>query len=152
MSGATLYVVGLGPGAPDLVTLRAARVLGSAPCHAFFAKRGRAGHAATIARPHLRAESEALRFDYPYTTELSPHDPEYRAAMAAFYEDAAGRIAARLEAGQDVALLCEGDAFFYGSAMYVFDHLAGRFRVEVVPGLPAMSGAWAAAGLPVAHG
>jgi len=152
MSSGTLHVVGMGPGAPDLVTLRAARVLGSALCHAFFAKRGRAGQAATIAAPHLRAGSEPLRFDYPFTTELPPHDPAYRAAMAAFYEHAAGRIAARLEAGQDVALLCEGDPFFYGSAMHVFDHLAGRCRIEVVPGLPGMCAAWAAAGLPVAHG
>jgi precorrin-2/cobalt-factor-2 C20-methyltransferase len=122
------------------------------PCYAFFAKRGRFGHAVGIARAHLRAEAEALRFDYPFTTELPPDHPDYRLALDAFYESSAAAIARRLDAGLDVALLCEGDAFFYGSAMYVFDHLAGSYRHEVIPGVTGMSGAWARAGVPMTHG
>ncbi len=119
----TLYSVGVGPGDPELLTLKAARILAAAPAHAYFAKRGRPSHAARIAAAHLRPDAEALRFDYPFTTEMPVTDPRYAAGMAAFYEAAAATIAARLDAGRSVALLCEGDPFFYGSAMYVFDRL-----------------------------
>ncbi len=148
----TLHIVGVGPGDPELLTLKAARILRAAPCYAFFAKRGRPGHALGAARAELRPDAEALRFDYPLTTELPPDHSGYRLALDAFYETVAGTIASRLHAGQDVALLCEGDAFFYGSAMYVFDHLAGRYRHQVVPGVCGMAGAWASALLPIAHG
>ncbi len=148
----TLYTVSVGPGDPELLTLKAVRILGAVHAYAYFAKRGRPGHAAGIARTHLRAEAEALRFDYPFTTELPPEHPDYRLAIDTFYESVAGTLARRLDAGADVALLCEGDAFFYGSAMYVFDHLAGRYRHEVVPGVTGMAGAWARAFLPMTHG
>ena len=148
----TLYSVGVGPGDPELLTLKAARILATAPAHAYFAKRGRPSHAHSIAAAHLRPGAEALRFDYPFTTEVPLADPRYAAGMAAFYEAASATVAARLEAGTSVALLCEGDPFFYGSAMYVFDHLAPRFPHEVVPGVTGMSGAWARAGMPMTHG
>ena len=148
----TLYSVGVGPGDPELLTLKAARILAAAPAHAYFAKRDRPSHAHAIAAAHLRPEAEALRFDYPFTTEVPVEDPRYAAGMAAFYEAASATIAARLESGASVALLCEGDPFFYGSAMYVFDHLAPRYPHEVVPGVTGMSGAWARAGLPMTHG
>ena len=72
--------------------------------------------------------------------------------MHAFYDDSAARIAARLEVGQDVALLCEGDPFFYGSAMYLFDRLAPKYPTTVVPGVTAMSGCSARALMPISHG
>ncbi|EFH11969.1 precorrin-2 C(20)-methyltransferase [Pseudoroseomonas cervicalis] len=151
MSG-VLHIVGVGPGDPELVTLRAARILGRAPSYAFFAKRGRVGHAVTIATPHLNPAAEALRFEYPYTTELSVEDARYAGGMGAFYDDCAERLAGRLSAGEEVALLCEGDPFLYGSAMYLFDRLRGRFAVEVTPGITAMSGCWSRAAAPMVHG
>ena len=151
MSG-TLYSVGVGPGDPELLTLKAARILAAAPAYAFFAKRGRPSHARTIAAAHLRPGADALRFDYPFTTEIPLSDPRYATEMAAFYRDAAGVIAAKLDLGASVALLCEGDPFFYGSAMYVFDHLSPLYPHEVVPGVTGMSGAWARAGAPMTHG
>jgi len=147
----TLYTVGLGPGDPELMTLKAARIIGGAAVIAFFAKRGRAGHARTIAAGQINPAAEELRFDYPYTTEIAVDDPRYIGEIAAFYEDSAARVAARLEAGLDVALLCEGDPFFYGSSMYLFDRL-GAFRSEVVPGVTGMSGCWTRAGMPMTHG
>jgi len=146
------YTVGVGPGDPDLLTLKAARIVAGAPVVAFFAKRGRPGHARTIAAGHIDPAAEQLRLEYPFTTEVALHDPRYVAEIGGFYEMCAARLAARLDAGRDVALLCEGDPFFYGSSMYLFDRLRGAYRSEVVPGVPGMSGCWAAAGTPIVHG
>ena len=148
----TLHCVGMGPGDPELLTLRAARILATATVVAFFAKRGRPGHARPLAGPHLNPAAEELRFEYPYTTEIPADDPRYERAMRAFYEACADAAGARLAAGLDVALLCEGDPFFYGSAMYVFDRLAAAYPCEVVPGVTGMSGCWAQARLPMTHG
>jgi len=151
MSG-TFYTVGLGPGDPELLTLKAARVIAAAPVVAFFAKRGRVGHARTIAGPHIGKAAEELRFEYEFTTEVALDDPRYRREIDAFYEVCASRLASRLEAGSDVALLCEGDPFLYGSAMYLFDRLGSRFASEVIPGVSGMSGCWTRARLPMTHG
>jgi precorrin-2/cobalt-factor-2 C20-methyltransferase len=72
--------------------------------------------------------------------------------MSAFYDECAAAIAAHLADGHDVALLCEGDPFLYGSAMYLFDRLRGAHRVEVTPGITAMAGCWSRAGVPMVHG
>jgi len=147
-----LQVVGMGPGDPDLLTLRAARILATAAVVAFFAKRGRPGHARTIAASHLNPGAEELRFEYPYTTEIDVDDPRYEPGIRSFYEAAAAIVATRLDTGHDVALLCEGDPFFYGSAMYVFDRLRATYPTVVTPGITSMSGCWAQARLPMTHG
>ena len=148
----TLYGVGMGPGDPELMTLKAARLLGSIPVIAFFAKRGEVGHARRAANGHLHPQAEELRLDYPCTTEIPVGDPDYAAAIHAFYEDATARIAARLDDGADVAVLCEGDPFLYGSFMYLFDRLSASYHSEVVPGVTGMSGCWTRALTPMAHG
>jgi len=151
MSG-RLHVVGVGPGDPELVTLKAARVLGRADAVAYFAKGGRRGHARTIAQRHLSSGVEELRFDYPFTTEVPLADPRYLADMGDFYEACAERLSQRLAQGGEVALVCEGDPFFYGSAMYLYDRLIGRHPIEVIPGITGMGGCWARAGQPMTHG
>jgi len=148
----TLHILGVGPGNPELITLRAARILATAPVFACFAKRGRPGNARSIATPHLNPAAEELRFEYPFTTDLPVEDSRYPAEMASFYDACAARIASHLEAGRDVALLCEGDPFLYGSAMYLFDRLHTAHRIEVTPGITAMAGCWSRAGLPMVHG
>ncbi|HVE22776.1 MAG TPA: precorrin-2 C(20)-methyltransferase [Acidocella sp.] len=152
MSAAKLFVLGLGPGDPELMTVKAARILAAAPVVAFFAKRGRAGHARRIVDGQLREGAEELRFEYPFTTELSVENPRYLAEMGDFYDGCAVQLAARLQAGQDIALLCEGDPFLYGSAMYLFDRLSADYAADVVPGVTGMSGCWSRAGLPMTHG
>ncbi|WP_428390905.1 precorrin-2 C(20)-methyltransferase [Lichenicoccus sp.] len=148
----TLSIVGVGPGDPELLTIKAARIIGAARCVAFFAKRGRLGHARGIAAQWIDASAEQLRFEYPFTTELSVADPRYLADIGRFYERCAGLLAERLGAGIDAALLCEGDPFFYGSAMYLFDRLRGAFAHRIVPGVTGMSGCWSSADLPFTHG
>ena len=152
MAAGTLFTIGMGPGDPELMTLKAVRIIGAAPVVAYFAKRGRTGHARSIAGGHVAAGAIELRFEYPYTTEIAVDDPRYIAELGTFYERSAAEIAEHLDAGRDVALLCEGDPFFYGSAMYLFDRLGGSHRNETVPGIPGMSGCWSRAGLPFTHG
>ncbi len=151
-SGGTLYTIGMGPGDPELLTLKAVRILGAAPVIAFFAKRGRTGHSRSIAGTHVNPEAIELRFEYPFTTEVPVEDPSYPDQMGMFYETAAAAIAAHLDVNRNVALLCEGDPFFYGSAMYLFDRLGTSYRNEVVPGITGMSGCWTRARLPFTHG
>ena len=88
----------LGPNA-----LKALRLLGAAPVVAYFAKQGRVGHARTIAGNRLHPDAIELRFEYPYTTEISVEDPRYLAGMGVFYEACADAVAAHLGAGRDVA-------------------------------------------------
>ena len=152
----TLYGVGMGPGDPDLLTLKALRVLERAPVLVHFCKKGRRGNARTIADSVLRGPlcdpAREMPLAYPYTTERAPDDVEYVAALSGFYEDAAGRLADHLGAGRDVAILSEGDPFFYGSFMHLWRRLKGRFPVEVIPGVTGMSGCWTRAGTPITWG
>ncbi len=150
--GGALRVVGVGPGDPELMTLKAARILGAADVVAFFAKAGRPGHARRIVDGALNPAAEELRLEYPFTTEVALDDPRYLAEMGAFYEACALTLADRLDRGCEVALLSEGDPFFYGSSMYLFDRLARDYPHEVVPGVTGMSGCWAEARLPICHG
>jgi len=151
MSG-TLIVVGVGPGDPELVTVKAARAIASAPVVAFFAKFGRAGHARGIAAGYLASGVRELRLEYPYTTEIALDDPRYAEGMAVFYADCAARLAEELDGGADVALLCEGDPFPYGSCLPLLDRLTCRYRTRVIPGVSGMSGCWSAASAPMTHG
>jgi precorrin-2/cobalt-factor-2 C20-methyltransferase len=147
-----LYAVGLGPGDPELMTLKAARIIEHALVIAFFARRGKLGHARSMVEGRINPAAEELRLQYPITTEIPVPDPRYAIALAAFYEAAAAEIAMRLDGGQDVALLCEGDPYFYGSSLAILDRLGGIYPTEVVPGVTGMSGCWTRAGTPMVSG
>ena len=147
-----LYGIGLGPGDPDLLTVKAVRTLERAPVVSYFAKTGRCGVARTIADRWIPAGCEELPLHYPVTTEIPFDDPRYRAQLSAFYAEAAETLGGRLAAGRDVALLCEGDPLFYGSFMHLYVRLRGRFACTVVPGVTGMSGCWTAAGEPMTWG
>jgi len=147
-----LYGVGLGPGDPDLVTVKATKILGAAPIIAYFAKKGARGKARTIVAPWLKPSCTELPLLYPLTTEVHFCDPAYIAALQGFYEDAAAAIAGHLTQGRDVALICEGDPLFYGSFIHIYTRLKDRFRISIVPGVSGMSGCWSVAGLPITAG
>ncbi len=140
MSG-KLWGVGLGPGDPDLMTLRAARLIGDAKVVAYPSLAGGQSFARAIAADLIGEGARAIVMDVPMTVERGP-------AQAA-YDQGAAEIAAELDAGQDVVCLCEGDPFFYGSFMYVFARLADRYDVEVVPGVTSVSACAARAGMPL---
>lgn len=147
-----LWVVGVGPGDPELLTLKGARILAAADVVAFFAKKGRPGNARRIVASAINTAAEQLRLEYPFTTEVALDDPRYVAEMNDFYGACTTLLSERLDRGCKVALLSEGDPFFYGSSMYLFDRLAHNYANEVVPGVTGMSGCWAQAKLPICHG
>ncbi len=148
----TLYGIGVGPGDPDLITVKAAKILGAARIVAHFRKRGSAGHAWTIARRHVCPGAQELALEYPLTTEIAFTESGYIGALSRFYSDASESIRHLLQEGQDVALLSEGDPFFYGSFLHMYERLRGIVPIEVVPGVTGMSGCWTAAAAPIALG
>jgi precorrin-2/cobalt-factor-2 C20-methyltransferase len=152
MSAARLIGVGVGPGDPELMTLKALRALREADVVAHFAKSGNCSRARTIAESHLRADVTELALLYPVTTEIPKHAPAYCNEIAAFYDACAGAIAAHLDENRAVAVLCEGDPLFYGSYMHLHVRLSVRYPTEVVAGVTGMSGCWSAVGAPIAQG
>lgn len=147
-----LFGVGVGPGDPELVTVKAAKIIGSAAVVAFFAKKGARGNARATVEPWLGAGCIELPLHYPLTTEAHFCDPAYITPLRGFYAEATEMIAAHLSLGRDVAVICEGDPFFYGSFMHLFRRLKDHFCVEIVPGVCGMSGCWSAAKTPMAWG
>lgn len=141
--------VGVGPGDPELMTLKAARLIGAAHVVAYHAGVGGASNARRIAADLLRPGVVEEELVYPVTTGTTDHPGGYTGALAEFYEAAAGRLAAHLDAGRDVVVLAEGDPLFYGSFMYLHDRLADRYATEIVPGVPAFAAASAATATPL---
>ncbi|MBO0656269.1 precorrin-2 C(20)-methyltransferase [Streptomyces triculaminicus] len=144
-----LYGVGLGPGDPSLMTLRAVETIAAADVVAYHSARHGRSIARSIAERHLRPEHIEERLVYPVTTETTDHPGGYRAAMEEFYEEAAARLAAHLDAGRTVAVLAEGDPLFYSSYMHMHKRLAHRYPTEVVPGVTSVSAAAARLGEPL---
>jgi len=151
MNGGTLIGVGVGPGDPRLVTVRAAELIGSAGVIAYHSEAGNASNARAIIAAHLNG-AEELTLLYPVTTEIPRTVAAYRDALRAFYDEAAQTIAARLDEGRTVAVIAEGDPLFYGSYMHLHVRLSARYQTEIVAGVTGMSGCWSEAGAPIAQG
>jgi precorrin-2/cobalt-factor-2 C20-methyltransferase len=152
VSGGRLIGVGVGPGDPELLTLKAVRALDEADVVVHFAKRGHASNARAVVAGHLKAEAAELPLLYPVTTEVPKTDPRYREALKAFFDSAAAAVAGQLDKGLTVAVICEGDPLFYGSYMHLHVRLAARYTTEVIAGVTGMSGCWSSAGVPMAQG
>jgi precorrin-2/cobalt-factor-2 C20-methyltransferase len=148
----TIHGVGLGPGAADLMSVRADRLVRGARHIAYFRKQGRSGHARRIVEGLLRPDAVEMAMEYPVTTEIPLSDPRYNACLSDFYATCTERLLEPLRSGEDVVVLCEGDPFFYGSFMHLHSRLSGHVPVEVVPGITGMAGAWNATGLPITWG
>lgn len=152
MSVGTIHGVGLGPGDPDLMSVRAHRLLTNARHVAFFRKAGREGQARKIIEGMLRADVVEFAMEYPVTTEIPLSDPEYNNQLSSFYSDCAEHLRALAMAGEDVVVLSEGDPFYYGSFMHMYSRLRDHVPVEVVPAITGMSAAWTATGEPITWG
>jgi len=149
MGAGRLYGVGLGPGDPELVTVKAARLVASADVVAYHSARHGRSIARAVAEPYLREGQVEEALVYPVTTETTAHPGGYRGALDEFYAECAARLATHLDAGRDVVVLCEGDPFFYGSYMHIHKRLSHRYTTEVVPGVTSVSGASAVLGRPL---
>ncbi|MEU7904548.1 precorrin-2 C(20)-methyltransferase [Actinoplanes sp. NPDC049118] len=144
-----LFGVGLGPGDPELVTVKAARLIGAADVIAYHAARHGRSNARAIAARYLREGQLEEPLIYPVTTETTDHPGGYQGAIDEFYAQSAERLAAHLDAGRDVVVLAEGDPFFYGSYMHMHKRLADRYEAQVVPGVTSVSAASAVLGRPL---
>ncbi len=142
---------GLGPGNPDLMSVRADREVRVAKHVAYFRKRGRLGQARRIVEGMLAKDVREYPMEYPVTTEVAFDSPEYVRLLSGFYDEWAERLA-RLARAVDVIVLCEGDPYFYGSFMHLHARLQGRVDIEVVAGIPGMAGCWNSVGQPIALG
>lgn len=148
MSG-RFFGVGVGPGDPELITRKGARIIGAADVIAYHAGPGKESNARRIAASLFPEGLIEEQLTYPVTTGSTDHPGGYEGALADFYEACAVTLAAHLDAGRDVVLLAEGDPLFYSSYMYMHDRLADSYQTEIVPGVPAFTAATATAGLPL---
>lgn len=145
-----IICVGLGPGDPELMSLRAYRLLSRAQCVAYFRKAGNPGQARRMVEGYLADGCKEWPMEYPVTTEIPVSDPRYNALLGEFYDTWAARLHEGTKTG-DVIVLCEGDPFLYGSFMHLHARLPVDM-VEVVPGIPGMAGCWSVSGQPITWG
>ncbi|UCH72944.1 MAG: precorrin-2 C(20)-methyltransferase [Rhodospirillales bacterium] len=138
----TLYGIGVGPGDPELITLKAHRILQEVPVIAWPAPLEGESMARRIAATHLPGGQTEIAIRMPLSVDRFP--------VEVVYDEAAETLAGHLTAGRDVAVLCEGDPFVYGSFMYLFARMAERFPVGVVPGVSSLTAGAAALGAPLA--
>jgi len=144
-----LYAVGVGPGDPELLTLKAARIIRAAPVVAYYSGTRGVSIARSIVADLLGPAVIEELLTYPVTVGPTEHREGYPGVIAEFYDASAERLAGHLEAGRDVVVLAEGDPLFYSSYMYLHDRLAGRFASEIVPGVTSISAASAATATPL---
>lgn len=144
MSGGRFYGVGIGPGDPELITLKAARLIADADVIAYHAGTGKQSMARSIAADLIPEDVHEEELRYPVTTGMTEHPLGYYGALAEFYDECSARLETHLAAGRTVVVLAVGDPLFFGSFMYVHDRLSPRYPTEVVPGITSLSAATAA--------
>ncbi|MGR3620930.1 precorrin-2 C(20)-methyltransferase [Pseudophaeobacter sp.] len=142
---------GLGPGDPDLMSVKSWRAIQGAKHVAYFRKEGRKGQARALVDGLLPEGVTEHAMEYPVTTEIHFSDPEYNRVLAEFYDQWAQTLA-EIAQSEDVVVLCEGDPFLYGSYMHLYTRLQGRAEQEIIPGITGMSGCWTASGQPITWG
>jgi precorrin-2/cobalt-factor-2 C20-methyltransferase len=142
MPAGRLYGLGIGPGDPELITLKALRILQSAPVIAYPVSDGGKSLARSIVADYLGHAPLELPMHFPFKVEESAQP---------YYDKAALALAEHLSRGQDVAVLCEGDPFFYGTFMYLYTRLAGRFRSQVIPGVSSLMASASALEMPLTY-
>ncbi|HWB50901.1 MAG TPA: precorrin-2 C(20)-methyltransferase [Stellaceae bacterium] len=135
-----LFGLGLGPGDPELVTLKALRLLRAAAVVVYPAPKGGDSFARSIVAEWISPAQREIAIPFPMRPGPPPTD---------LYDRAAAAIAAELDADRDVAFLCQGDPFFYGSFAPIFARLVPRYAVTIVPGVSSLVACAAEAATPL---
>jgi precorrin-2 C20-methyltransferase/precorrin-3B C17-methyltransferase len=146
-----LYGVGVGPGDPELITVKAANLIQEADVVAYHSGTAGRSIARSIVADLIGQNATEELLIYPVTTGEAAHPLGYYGAISDFYDESAERLGKHLDAGRTVVVLAEGDPLFYSSYMYLHDRLADRFPCEVIPGVTSMTASAAAAGTPLAR-
>jgi precorrin-2/cobalt-factor-2 C20-methyltransferase len=140
-SSGHLYGIGIGPGDPELMTLKALRLLRTVPVLAYPVSFGKS-LARSIVAEYLPEGQIEIPMLFPFKIDESAQP---------YYDSAAEKLAEYLSAGQDVVVLCEGDPFFYGTFMYLYTRLSERFPTQVVPGVSSVMASASALGVPLTY-
>ena len=152
MSKGHLIGVGVGPGDPDLLTVKAVKAVKEADVIAYFSKEGNKSNARRIVNDYVSPDAIELPLPYPITIEEDSKSEEYQSVIGHFFDQAAEDVARYLEAGKTVAVLSAGDPFLFGSYMHLHVRLSKKYETDVIPGIMAMSGCWTLADTPIAQG
>ncbi len=119
-----LYGLGIGPGDPELLTLKAHRILTTVPVIAYPTLENGKVLARAIVADFIRPDQIEIPMPLPFSVERSSQP---------YYDIAAEKISEQLSLGRDVAVLCVGDPMLYGSFMYILNRLAGGLRLKLSP-------------------
>ena len=152
MKKGKIYGIGLGPGDPALITLKSANLIKSSDYIFFFKKKNSESRAFSIVKEIIKEDAFKIALEFPITTEIDSMRKEYKDIIKNFYEQCVIKIDNILAKSFDICLLCEGDPFFYGSFIHIFQRLKERFDIEIVPGVTGMSGAWSSSKIPMVSG
>jgi precorrin-2/cobalt-factor-2 C20-methyltransferase len=135
--------VGVGPGDPELITLKAARLMQAADVISYIANEQGQSQARQIAEPLLQNRSSTE--EIPLLMPMS----EDRVSANQVYDEGAEKIQAAVAAGKSVVFLCEGDPLFFGSFAYLLERLQTQLDCEVVPGISSVHAASSVLQLPL---
>ena len=152
MSNGIIYGVGVGPGDPELISLKAYNLLKKAKHIAYFKKKDKEGISYKIVKEYLRKDVLEIKMNYPITTEISFLSSQYKKTLSQFYDNCCNEILTISNQNKDLVIICEGDPFFYGSFMHIYTRLLNKNIIKVIPGITGMSAAWTASKSPITWG
>jgi precorrin-2/cobalt-factor-2 C20-methyltransferase len=152
MSNGIIYGVGVGPGDPELISLKAYNLLKKAKHIAYFKKKDKEGISYKIIKEYLRKDVLEIKMNYPITTEISFLSSQYKKTLSQFYDNCCNEILTISNQNKDLVIICEGDPFFYGSFMHIYTRLLNKSIIKVIPGITGMSAAWTASKFPITWG
>lgn len=146
-----LYGVGVGPGDPELITLKGLKAIKAADIIVYHQAAGKKSNALSIAECWLEDRQIHLPLIYPVTTETLADGEDYETLLGHFYNEITANIAQHLDSGKTITVLAEGDPLFYSSFMYIYDRLADIYETQIIPGITSISGAASALGVPLCY-
>ena len=147
-----IFGIGLGPGDPELLSLKAYNLIKKNKDIFFFRKKNSTGKVSQIAKKFHQKKTVEHVMEFPVTTEISFSSKEYKTLLSDFYDECCRRIKLITNDKKNVIVLCEGDPFFYGSFMHLYERLKDTEEIEIISGISGMTAAWNATKIPITWG